>query len=101
MTDKKAWRYHKELGSKIFEGQALEDAEAEGWVDSPAKFDSEKGGDSTSNPPPVNEGGAVDYRDTKQWTKKLLKIECNNKNIDFSHLGTKPKNDELIALLEG
>lgn len=35
-----SWRYHKELGSKIVESEAEDLKLDEGWVDTPAKFES-------------------------------------------------------------
>jgi len=115
MSKRIAWRYHKDYKATVFEGEALEIAERAGWVDSPAKVndadnentsggnDNTGGGDNTSGDNTQSGGDGdetPDYTDSK-WTKKLLKVECNDKGIDFSHLGAKPKNDELIALLKG
>lgn len=44
MSDYSAWLYHKQHAPRVFDGaEAVAQALAEGWVDSPAKLEAEAG----------------------------------------------------------
>jgi hypothetical protein len=114
---RKVWRYHAEHPARVFEGdEAIENAEAEGWVDSPAKVEPITKGDGDANqdadmdggdantPPPetmTEEETALGFKipeNLKDLSVKKLKKLCKHRGLTgYSNLNEA----DLIALLEG
>lgn len=116
MSTLPTWLYHKKHEAKVFEtAEAVEKAKAEGWVDTPAKFEAqnEDNGQETQpsgdqkptetkpeQTPGEDKGGAEAKPITKEnyikWSLKKLKEFLVAAGVDEKSLKGLEK-DELIA----